>query len=121
MMGGIASVRGLRGAVNFDITREARTNKKIEPISIAQLLWRNEVEEILQQKKLPPQILRQPRAVLYKYLVNILTICELRKCVREYIKMRKNWRCPEPPSNNHTESIISHPKETPRGRVFGLV
>lgn len=96
--GGIASVRGLRGAVNFDIIREARTNKKIDPISIAQLLWRNEVEEILQQKKLPPQILRQPRAVLHKYLINTLNICELRKCVREYIKKRKNWRCPESPS-----------------------
>ena len=96
--GVIASVRGLRGAVNFDIIREARTNKKIDPISIAQLLWRNEVEEILQQKKLPPQILRQPRAVLHKYLVSTLNICELRKFAREYIKKRKNWRCPEIPS-----------------------
>ena len=96
--GVIASVRGLRGAVNFDIIREARTNKKIDPISIAQLLWRNEAEEILQQKKLPPQILRQPRAVLYEYLVDTLNICELRKFVREYFKKRRNWRCPESPS-----------------------
>ena len=96
--GVIASVRGLRGAVNFDIIREARTNKKIDPISIAQLLWRNEAEEILQQKKLPPQILRQPRAVLYEYLVDTLNVCELRKFAREYFKKRKNWRCPESPS-----------------------
>ena len=96
--GVIVSLRGLRGAVNFDIIREARTNKNIDPISIAQLLWRNEAEEILQQKKLPPQILRQPRAVLYEYLVDTLNICELRKLVREYFKKRKNWRCPESPS-----------------------
>jgi hypothetical protein len=93
--GVILSVRGLRDAVNFDIIRGARVNKNIDPISISQLLWRNEAEEILQQKKLSPKILRQPRAVLYEYLADTLSICELRKFVREYFKKRKNWRCPE--------------------------
>ena len=96
--GVIVSLRGPRGAVNFDIIREARTNKNIDQISIAQLLWRNEAEEILQQKKLSPRILRQPRAILYEYLVNTLNICELRRLVREYFKKRKNWRCPQSPS-----------------------
>ena len=96
--GVIVSLRGPKGAVNFDIIREARTNKNIDPISIAQLLWRNEAEEILQQKKLSPRILRQPRAILYEYLVNTLNICELRRLVREYFKKRKNWRCPQSPS-----------------------
>ena len=96
--GVILSVRGPRGAVNFDTIREARTNKNIDPISIAQLLWRNEAEEILQQKKLSPRILRQPRVVLYEYLVDTLNICELRKFVIEYFRKRKNWRCLELPS-----------------------
>ena len=96
--GVIVSVRGPRGAVNFDIIREAQINKNIDPISIAQLLWRNEAEEILSQKKLPPKILCQPRAVLYEYLIDKLNISELRKFVREYFKKRKNWRCPELPS-----------------------
>lgn len=95
--GVIVSLRGQRGAVNFDIIREARTNKNIDPISIAQLLWRNEAEEILQQKKLSPKILRQPRAILYEYLVDTLNICELRKFVRQYFKKRRNWRCTELP------------------------
>jgi hypothetical protein len=96
--GVIVSVRGPRGAVNFDIIREAQINKNIDPISIAQLLWRDEAAEILSQKKLPPKILRQPRAVLYEYLIDKLNISELRKFVREYFKKRKNWRCPELPS-----------------------
>ena len=86
MVGGDSICKRPERRCHFDIIREARTNKKIDPISIAQLLWRNEVEEILQQKKLPPQILRQPRAVLHKYLVNTLNICELRKFARVYIK-----------------------------------
>ncbi len=64
-------------------------------ISIAKLLWRNEAIEILQKSEISNKILRQPRTVLYEYLVNILSICELRKAVRDYFKKRKNWRCPE--------------------------
>lgn len=94
--GVIVSTRGLRGAVNFDIIRKAQTNKSVDPISIARLLWRNEAEEILRQKKMSQKILRQPREILYENLVNELNICELRKNIREYFKRRKNWRCPEP-------------------------
>jgi len=93
--GVIVSVRGLRGAVNFDTTREAQMNKNIDPISIARLLWRNEAEEILRQKQLSPRILRKPRPILYEHLVDLLNICELRKFVRDYFKKRRNWRCPE--------------------------
>ena len=96
--GVIVSIRGPRGAVNFDIIREARTNKNIDPISIARLLWRNEAEEILRQKNLSPRILRRPRETLYEHLVDKLNICELRKIIGEYFKKRKNWRCPELPS-----------------------
>jgi len=96
--GVIVSRRGSRGAVNFGTIRKAQTNKKVDPISIARLLWRNEAEEILRQKNLPPRILRQPRAILYDYLVDKLNICELRKVVRDYFKKRKNWRCPASPS-----------------------
>ncbi len=96
--GVIVSVRGKRGAVNFDSIRKAQTNKGIDPVSIAQLLWRDEVAEILSQKKLPPKILRQPREILYEQLANLITANELRKTVRNYLKKRRNWRCPEPPS-----------------------
>ncbi|HUW19597.1 MAG TPA: sce7726 family protein [Sedimentisphaerales bacterium] len=96
--GVILCARGPRGAVNFDTIREAQTNENIDPISVAQLLWRNEAEEILRQKKLSSKILRQPRAILYEYIVDTLSICELRKFVRKYFKKRKNWRCPGLPS-----------------------
>jgi hypothetical protein len=93
--GVIVSTKGPRDAVNFDLIREAQINTNTDPISIAQLLWRNEAEEILHQKKLPSNILRQTRDVLYEHLVDILTIKQLQKTVRDYLKKRKNWRCPE--------------------------
>jgi hypothetical protein len=91
--GVIVSIRGPRGAVNFGTIRKAQTNKKVDPIAIARLLWRNEAEEILRQKNLPHRILRQPRAILYDYLVDEFNICELRKVVRDYFKKRRSWRC----------------------------
>ncbi len=96
--GVIVSARGPRGGVNFDLIRKAQTNKNIDPISIAKLLWRNEAEEILMPKKMPSKILRQPRAILYECLVDVLNTCELRKIVRKYLKNRRNWRCPALPS-----------------------
>jgi hypothetical protein len=93
--GVIVSIKGPRGAVNFDSIRIAQINKNINPISIARLLWRNEAEELLRLKKFPPRVLRQPRAVLYEYLIDTLNIRELRKFIREYFKKRRNWRCPE--------------------------
>jgi hypothetical protein len=91
----IISVKGLRGAVNFEIIRKADINKNTNPVSIARLLWRDEVIEILQKNKIPNKILRKPRAVLYEYLVDTLSACELRQTVRDCFKKRRNWRCPE--------------------------
>ena len=93
--GVIVSIKGPRGAINFDIIRRARTNKGVDPMSVAQLLWRSEAMEILTQRKVPPKMLRQPRAILYKYLAEQLKVCELRRTVREYLRKRRNWRCLE--------------------------
>lgn len=81
--------------VDFKMIRKARANKCVEPISVARLLWRDEVLEILKQKQTPPNILREPRAVLYQYLVDTTNISEIKKRVRDFLMRRKNWRCPE--------------------------
>lgn len=90
----IAANKGMKSAVNFNLVRKASINKSVNPISVARLLWRDEAVEILEQKQIPPKILRQPRAVLYEYLADMLNTCELRETVREYLKKRKKWRYP---------------------------
>ena len=93
--GVIVSSRGPRGAINFSMIRKTQVNRSVDPISVVRLLWRDEAIEILQQRKLPSRVLRQPRAVLYKLLTEQISTCELRKTVREYLKKRRNWRRPE--------------------------
>ena len=96
--GVIISSRGSKGAISFKMIRKAQVNRKVDPVSVARLLWRDEAVEILQQRRLPSRMYRQPRAVLYKLLAELLSTCELRRVVREYLRKRKNWRCPESPS-----------------------
>lgn len=91
----IIADKGLRNAVKFDLIRKSSRNKNVQPISVARLLWRNEVIRLLEHKQIPPKLLRQPRAFLYETLANTIAIDELRKSVREILKTRKNWRCPD--------------------------
>lgn len=88
----IAAVKGTRAAVKFNVIRKARINKTIKPISIARLLWRNEVADILKQNNVPDRILRKPRSFLYQSLVESYNIPELKKIVRQHLKQRNNWR-----------------------------
>lgn len=93
--GVILSSRGPKGAINFNVIRKAQMNRSVDPISVARLLWRDEAKEILQQRKLPSGMLRQPRAALYRHLAELLNTDELRIAVREYFQKRENWRCAE--------------------------
>lgn len=86
--------QGQRGAVHFETVRKTETNKNVDPVSVARLLWHNEAADILSQKNVSPRLLRRPRAVLYESLADMLDINELRKMVRTCLKNRKTWRCP---------------------------
>lgn len=91
----IVSEKGKKDAINFNLIRKAYKNKNIKSISIARLLWREEVVEILKHNQFPEKFLREPRAILYEFLIDIYNIHELQKITIKYLKKRKNWRHPE--------------------------
>lgn len=95
--GVIFSDKGARGAIHFRTLRGCSKNEDINPISVAQLLWRDEAIEILRDKNFPPKVLRQPRARLYECLTSALSLQELQSIVRTRLKTRKNWRDPGSP------------------------
>jgi len=94
--GVILCQKGSRGAISFKSIRKAKFNKNVDPQSIAELLWRSEAEEILKGLNASPKILRQPRAILYKCLIEYFDIKGIRDIVRDCLKKRTNWRCPQP-------------------------
>ena len=90
--GVIEARRGANGAVVFRRLRHEKANRDLDPITLARLLWRPEVTELLRQLGANESLLRAPRTFLYAELVAALPLTRLRQVVRETLKFRENWR-----------------------------
>jgi len=94
----ILSTKGKRGGINFSVRRKPKKNPHVKPMSVAQLLWRNEAAEILYEIGAPKKLFKLPRRELYRHLSKQLPIEKLKITVRSYFKKRANWRCRPQPS-----------------------
>lgn len=86
------ATEGKRGGISFKVSRKPKKNPGINPIALAELLWRDEVVQELQILGESGPILRKPRATLYQYLAEVMELDELRTVVRQRLKARENWR-----------------------------
>lgn len=92
---GVISVReGQCGTTHFESIRRSKQNIHVDDYAIAQLLWRNEAQEILVNLGIHGKQLQEKRSNLYGYIVNELDSSELRKTVKQYLMKRTNWRHP---------------------------
>lgn len=80
----------LRGAV-FDIVREPSSNPAPDPLSIAQLLWRDEAYLVLDRYGLSDGLRKATRWRLWETLAGQLPLLELQHEVRNTIKARPGW------------------------------
>ena len=78
--------------LHFRIVRPSIQNINTNNYAVAQLLWRNEAQEILFNLGVTGSQLRQKRSVLYRAIIEMMDANELRKVVRQYLKNRQNWR-----------------------------
>jgi hypothetical protein len=78
--------------VTFDVQRKPRANPSMDPVSVAQLLWKNEVVELLRNFGAPPSLLKSPRRLLYQVLAWHLSFDDLKRIVCNQLKSRKRWR-----------------------------
>jgi hypothetical protein len=95
----IATV-GARGAILFKTEQSLGLNPSIDPLALAELLWRPEAIEVLRLRGCPAAVLRKPRKYLYSYLAESVALNELRDIVRLQLKARSNWRGHRPPSSD---------------------
>jgi hypothetical protein len=72
--------------------RRSRSNPCLDPLSVVQLLWRNETLEILKQLDLHRGLANKPRFVLWNRLVEHVTDRELMSFIGSTLKARGNWR-----------------------------
>jgi hypothetical protein len=94
----ILTTQGPRGGVTFTVERKASLNRSVDPFSVAQLLWRDEVAGVLEMLGAEKKTLRAPRKDLYHCLVSEIDLADIRRHVRMCLKARTGWRYPEPPS-----------------------
>lgn len=83
----------------FSVIKKPQQNKNIDDALVAQLLWREEAQEVLFNLGVRGAQLRQRRSILYAYITEMLSSHELRKTVREYLKNRRGWRHPGQPKS----------------------
>lgn len=86
--------------LKFDQLKRPYQNANINDYSVVQLLWREEAREILMDLGIRGARLREKRANLYRYIVEMLEPQDLRFIVREYLKKRQDWRHPSQPPLN---------------------
>jgi hypothetical protein len=91
-----SAIEGYVGEINFETIRTEEMNPSVDDFSVAQLLWRNEVQEILINFGVIGKVLKQKRSILYRVLIDSLESQVLRSVVRKYIMNRRNWRYHEP-------------------------
>ena len=96
---------GPRGGIEFAHARTPKLNASIDPVALAELLWRPEAVEILRSLGASDPLLRKPRAVLYKFLAENVELQELRSLIRQRLKARARWRGHRPPSTDADLSI----------------
>ena len=82
--------------VTFNLIREGELNKKQDSVSVAQLLWKNEALEILEEKGEAKGFYSKTRDLIYEKLSLVVDQEHLKEKVREKIFFRKDWRPDSP-------------------------
>jgi len=94
---GIETVQswGGRGS-RFHVIRPPKRNESLDPLALAQLLWRDEVLEILISRNRIKQSSRLPRRILWNALIDAVPLEQLRRIVRTQLRTRPHWRADRP-------------------------
>ena len=78
--------------VNLRHIRKPRNNPVVDPNSLVQLLWRDEVLQLLQMRQKATGLLSKPRRVLWERLIAECSMGELQATVCSQLKRRVEWR-----------------------------
>jgi hypothetical protein len=89
---GIAEVKYARDSLKIKLLRAGKRNEFADPNGLVQLLWKDEALDILRKLKLANGMASKPRLLIWQRLVEKLSLIELQREVRAYLKKRQHWR-----------------------------
>jgi hypothetical protein len=67
-------------------------NESVDPLSVTQLLWRDEALSLLEEQGLARGLRSKPRRLLWQAIVDQLSPEEVSEAVRAQLKAREGWR-----------------------------
>lgn len=88
--------RAGRGAVAFTETRPPQPNPSIDPVSVAALLWCEELLDLLAGLNAARGVRGKSRDVMSRRLAEVLPLPQLGEAVRQALKARGSWRSDAP-------------------------
>lgn len=93
---GIYSAEICLGRVLLTRLRCSEMNPSIDPYSLAQLLWKEELKSLLSEAGFTKGISGKPCRVLWQIVADVFPVERLRERVRDTLKFRETWRLPLP-------------------------
>ena len=89
---GIIEVEDLKGNISIHQHRIAKANEDVSSYSLLQLLWKEELVEII-DKFIPNKSMKnKPKKIIWAYIRDNLDRTTLKDLVRYYLKKRINWK-----------------------------
>ena len=77
---------------SLELERAGVRNEVVDPMALAQLLWRDEALEELSQRGADRGVRTKPRWQVWQRLADVVQVDELRDVVRRRLKARPGWR-----------------------------
>lgn len=77
--------------VQFKQVRRPRMSPAIDPMSVAQLMWREEVMAVLKERGLAYGLSGRARWYLWERLAQSLPLTDLRRVARDTLRARQEW------------------------------
>lgn len=94
------------GTVHFGEVRESQYNPNPDPVQIAQLMWKDEIRDALEELGIDRGYRSKPKKIMAERLVAGTTRGELSTLVRDALKYREDWRSDEQPSQDDETSPL---------------
>ena len=79
------------GTARLEVIRESSINSHVEPLAVAQLLWRAEAMDELRVRGKARGLSNKSRWYVWDRLVDELPLAELQLVTRERLKARREW------------------------------
>jgi hypothetical protein len=87
-------------SVELNPVREPTRNECVDPLSVTQLLWRDEALALLEERELARGLRSKPRRLLWQAIVDQLSPEEVGEAVRAQLKAREGWRSDPRPTQD---------------------